>query len=233
MRFALIALAGALLGGCGLVVDLDPRLDAAVGFDAAVSDAAVSDAAVRDAAVRDAAVRDAEAEVDAGRSDGGRDACVSRPELCNAVDDDCDGAIDEDYMLLSDPLRCGGCTTVCPAFTTATATCIGGTCGFECIPGFADCDGRGDNGCEADIATDLDNCGFCGSVCFSDPHGRQECRMGMCVVADCGDGRADCNLVASDGCEASLSSAEHCGSCGTRCMAGQVCLATGVCGPPG
>lgn|SRR5690554_179765 len=48
-----------------------------------------------------------------------------------------------------------------------TAVCSGsGTCINRCRGGFENCDGDMEsNGCEADLANSLDNCGVCGEVC--------------------------------------------------------------------
>ena len=36
-------------------------------------------------------------------------------ELCNGRDDDCDGDVDEDFSLVSDPENCGACGVACDA----------------------------------------------------------------------------------------------------------------------
>lgn len=89
---------------------------------------------------------------------------------------------------------------------------------------------RCDGAC-VDIRADIDHCGACSRACFDDEHGRLGCVVGECRVLDCGDNRGDCNLDASDGCEQLLATAEHCGSCGARCPAGQTCVA-GTCASP-
>jgi len=86
----------------------------------------------------------------AGRlPDGGLvDVCSPRPggEICNALDDDCDGAVDEDFDLDADPLNCGVCNSPCQA-DNADATCSEGVCEVgDCFDGFSDLDG--DVGCE-------------------------------------------------------------------------------------
>ena len=66
-------------------------------------------------------------------SDGG--------ELCNELDDDCDGMTDEDFDLTSSPVNCGTCGTVC-RFPNAEVACNAGMCEVTaCLPGFADLDG--------------------------------------------------------------------------------------------
>ncbi len=64
----------------------------------------------------------------------------------------------------NDPSHCGGCANVCPARFNSTTTCASGACGFECEPGWGDCDGEAANGCETALNTD-GNCGACGVTC--------------------------------------------------------------------
>jgi hypothetical protein len=47
----------------------------------------------------------------------------------------------------------------------AASTCAGGTCGYACLAGFADCDGISTNGCELDVRADRANCGACMNAC--------------------------------------------------------------------
>jgi hypothetical protein len=51
---------------------------------------------------------------------------------------------------------------------------------------------------------------------------------GLCAVASCTGHRADCNNDPSDGCEAELTMADNCGTCGNVCAAGQLCT-NGAC----
>lgn len=61
-------------------------------------------------------------------------------ELCNGIDDDCDGVADD------------GAAASCPARPNTTApVCTGGGCSYVCAPGFADCDGNPLNGCEVNL----------------------------------------------------------------------------------
>jgi hypothetical protein len=74
-------------------------------------------------------------------------------------------------------------------------------------------------------------CGPC-----SLPHATATCSSGgACAVAGCDAGWGDCDGLASDGCEADLTSGhDHCGSCSTACAGTQVCnqgsCTTGGCG---
>lgn len=71
-------------------------------------------------------------------------------ELCNLIDDDCDGSIDEDIDLNTDPNNCGACGAVCgDIFPNANTGCEGAVCVFAgCLPGYYDIDGELKNGCE-------------------------------------------------------------------------------------
>ena len=55
--------------------------------------------------------------------------------------------------------------------------CGGGGGGNNCnLPGFVDCDRNPVNGCEANVASDPNNCGACGVVCLN-----KKCVAGACV----------------------------------------------------
>jgi hypothetical protein len=74
-------------------------------------------------------------------------------ELCNTVDDDCDGAVDEDFSLTTLE-RCGACDTECAPPNTVEAACVDGACEvIACPEEFGDCDGDSANGCEAMLRT--------------------------------------------------------------------------------
>lgn len=69
--------------------------------------------------------------------------------------------------LLTDAMNCGGCARPCvapPNMHATGATCSVGQCAAVCERGFADCDGRIDNGCEVDLSN-AGNCGACGVDC--------------------------------------------------------------------
>jgi alpha-tubulin suppressor-like RCC1 family protein len=78
-------------------------------------------------------------------------------EICDRLDDDCNGTIDD--APITDPL--------CAA-PNASAACARGTgaCVLRaCAGGFTDCDGEAANGCETNLQTSADHCGQCGASC--------------------------------------------------------------------
>ncbi|NOY90042.1 MAG: hypothetical protein GXP55_02450 [Deltaproteobacteria bacterium] len=151
------------------------------------------------------------------------------PEICNMVDDDCDGDVDEDAPQTwyedgdGDGHAAAGATgmTTCsppagwvlpnddcddsdPAvFAGATEICDGRD---------NDCDGTNDNGADAD-------CVVMG--------GMGACVTGRCEIASCVTGRADCDSDYVDGCEAETSTNRaHCGGCGMACGLSDTCGTT-------
>jgi hypothetical protein len=108
-------------------------------------------------------------------------------ELCNGLDDNCDGRTDETF-----PTKGSACTTgqagvcapgkrvctlgaeVCQADTMPTAE--------TCNRLDDDCDGQTDE--TFDLMTDSANCGLCGKACAQGTL----CRGGGCVESACGDG---------------------------------------------
>ena len=124
------------------------------------------------------------------------------------------------------PANCGACGNACNGINGA-ATCNAGTCTLHCDQGFADCDKNAANGCEADFATDLGNCGSCGNVCGSE-NGIATCTSGACTL-QCSSGYGNCDGLFSNGCERSLTTdSANCGTCGNVCAQGTSCV-NGVC----
>lgn len=84
-------------------------------------------------------------------------------EVCNGVDDNCDGRVDEGFVDAEgryvDPLHCGGCNTPCIApGPNMAAVCVpngpsptDAECTVDCAEGFVDVDGILANGCECRI----------------------------------------------------------------------------------
>ena len=88
------------------------------------------------------ATPDAHVSGDAGTT---QDACVAALEICNDKDDDCDGKADETEAAQRDCMN---------RIAHAGSFCKSGLCAFlgECDPGYFNCDGRPENGCESNCA---------------------------------------------------------------------------------
>jgi hypothetical protein len=110
---------------------------------------------------------------------------------------------------------CGSCGVTCD-LANASESCTTGTCALvACNPNWGNCDGSVSNGCETSL-TSLSNCGTCGTTCDL-ANASESCATGSCVLGSCSTNWGNCNGVASDGCEASLTSLTNCGVCGTPC----------------
>ncbi len=97
----------------------------------------------------------------------------------------------------------GGDLRRAPQIQPPHMTCPGGIPCF-CAPGFTDCDGVGQNGCEVATGSDRYNCGTCGAVCGHDSDAARNvvpvCFQGACY-GQCLSNYYDCNDNWSDGCE--------------------------------
>ncbi len=170
------------------------------------------------------------------RCDGG--ACVV--ERCTDGWANCDAAASDggyangcETNLASDSKNCGACEARCDTIAHGTGTCQSGNCALTCAGGFADCDGKFENGCEADTTSDPDHCGGCDNAC-SIPNATAACSGSSCSVGQCSGSYRDCTGAA--GCETDTSSSvQHCGSCTGVCAnAGAVAVScsNGACDPP-
>jgi hypothetical protein len=146
--------------------------------------------------------------------------------VCKPSFGDCDGdAATGCETSLQTPDACGACDKPC-ALAHAQADCRAGECLIAmCDPGFADCDGKVDNGCEVSLNS-ADHCGMCNIDCHGAP-----CNNGVCgcvTNANCGTGEQCCdhqciNTVGScflwpciPGTGRNANRA-HCGGCTARC----------------
>ncbi|HVT10231.1 MAG TPA: hypothetical protein VHO67_22380 [Polyangia bacterium] len=134
--------------------------------------------------------------------------CSSRP------DDGCETA-------LSSPSNCGTCGKVCSA-PTALCSSSGASyaCSSSCVAPAANLCG---NKC-VDFNSDPTNCGACNHDCTALPNVKPgasgvECRAGACYVppSACAAGYGHCSSRPDDGCESSLATSAHCGSCSLTC----------------
>ena len=88
---------------------------------------------------------------------------------------------------VTDPFDCGACGIRCGSPNgSEIGVCNGGVCTTACAPGFADCNGDSDDGCEVDLRSDAANCGACGIAC--DQRAGQPCIEGKCLMVECDGG---------------------------------------------
>jgi hypothetical protein len=112
--------------------------------------------------------------------------------------------------------NCGLCGAAC-RYNRASASCTAGLCALaKCNPGYANCDGDDDNGCETDLNT-LSNCGECGKTCGASDNANPGCKDLKCGVGTCIGPFGDCDSDAANGCEQQLNTAAHCGKCDGKC----------------
>ncbi|MDQ3035001.1 MAG: hypothetical protein M3Y87_21520 [Myxococcota bacterium] len=136
----------------------------------------------------------------------------------------CDGAVANGCeQSLRTRAHCGACGATCGPFPNATATCASGTCEQACNALWGDCDAAMP-GCETSLES-LTHCGGCGVICPMPTGTTTSCSGGTCHIETCTQpGRADCNGVVADGCEANIDNdAMSCGGCGVMCGPGQRC----------
>lgn len=117
---------------------------------------------------------------------------------------------------------CGRSDCAPCGFKNGTAGCRESACVLlGCTAPFADCDRDSANGCEADLETDGEHCGACGTQCTDKPEvgaTRVECVSRLCRITRCSEGRGDCDQRLDTGCETDLlNTAAHCGACSISC----------------
>jgi plastocyanin len=116
--------------------------------------------------------------------------------------------------LSTNPNHCGSCGTTCPA----GRPCSAGVCIADDCPGGQFCAGT----CVR-TSTDPSNCGGCGQRCCAG----NVCSGGVCTVA-CAAGMTACpgSMSSCRGgvCADTRTDPTHCGTCATRCAAGETCV---------
>ena len=176
---------------------------------------------------------DGDVPLDDAAADGGDSAtCEPGPEVCDGVDNDCDGLVDNvDASRLADDIHnCGDCGTACN-LAGAFPSCVGGQCAVDyCFPGHHDLNGDPTDGCEYDCAVtnagievcdgvdndcngqvdetfdlqnDPNNCGACFNGCAFF-QGVGGCVAGQCTLSACNGGFVDLDNNALTGCECQM-----------------------------
>ncbi|MEZ4408751.1 MAG: hypothetical protein R3A52_20110 [Polyangiales bacterium] len=102
---------------------------------------------------------------------------------CNAGFGDCDGnalnGCETDTRTAVS--HRGACGNACAGAANAVPACVASACALTCTAGFADCDGRVDNGCEADTRVSVNHCGGCGRACNL-ANATSTCAGSVCAV---------------------------------------------------
>jgi hypothetical protein len=175
---------------------------------------------------------------------GSPNVCVV--DACDAGYEDCDGSYSNgcEVDTRADSRRCGGCLgddpiagtgDDCEALSSnaslhvASASCALSSCQIECDPGYGDCDGVANNGCEVVLTNNAARCGGClptdpnpanGENCSSKwPNAAEStCTSGGTCALDCDTNYQNCTSTLTDGCESNVSSGiASCGACGIYC----------------
>ena len=138
---------------------------------------------------------------------------------------DCDGDRTNGCEQVADAKHCGDCNDDCTNTNvylhTTNQGCDGdaGTCTFECVPGYDDCNADISDGCETPLSTGTD-CGQCFHDCAASNNGHQCLEVDGAMECGCvNDG--DC--AQDDMCCGGLClrhNVEHCPDCDTRCTIG-------------
>ena len=142
----------------------------------------------------------------------------------------CDGAVHNgcEVDLKNDNANCGRCGGLCGPGPHSSAACAASVCVVTCEPPFADCNRAVIDGCEADVTSDVVNCGRCGLVCPAPVNAVASCAAGQCGVGACSPGFGNCDQLPDNGCEANIhSDLQNCGRCGSVC--GPVANAAATC----
>ncbi len=152
---------------------------------------------------------------------------------CEAGFGDCDGDASNgcETDTSASTTHCGMCGNAC-SYANAMGVCVSGRCALGgCETGFSNCDMSDSNGCETNTNSSLTACGACGAAC-APANASGACTLGVCSVASCNGGFADCDMMVANGCEVNTqTSATNCGRCGAACAlpnAAPVCAA-GAC----
>ncbi|MFO0557899.1 MAG: hypothetical protein U0269_07755 [Polyangiales bacterium] len=124
--------------------------------------------------------------------------------------------------------HCGACNNACATYANSSTQCTASACRMTCDPGFGNCDGAMANGCETDTRSTVAHCGGCNMPCAARANTTVSCASAACSYT-CLPGFGDCDGNPTNGCEASLSTAAHCGTCANTCSGSTPVCQMGVC----
>lgn len=135
-------------------------------------------------------------------------------EDCSSDEACCDGRC---RNVQTDSTNCGACNAVCELPNTVPS-CSAGRCQVTCTPGYGNCNGARDDGCEFVTANDVSNCGVCKRVCMA-INAAPVCAASRCTTGTCTEHFENCDDDDINGCEIDTRiSLEHCGACGNKCV---------------
>jgi hypothetical protein len=151
-------------------------------------------------------------------------------ELCNGIDDECDGRIDNGATC-GPGLVCEGGECLCPASERCAGACVDrmsdvancGACGNACAAGQVCESGACVVNCSAtttrcgdscvDTNTNANNCGACGTSCGAGG----VCEGGTCMCT------GSLSLCVGVGCVDTNTDRMNCGGCGNACTSEELC----------
>jgi hypothetical protein len=105
-----------------------------------------------------------------------------------------------------------------------SGTCAPSSAAEGCKRGFADCDGKPENGCETPLGRGAD-CAACKDSCAL-ANTLRSCQNGACQGSACAPGFGKCDGTT---CQSLASDPLHCGSCSNACPASAPQCSGGVC----